>query len=600
MIDRVREVESDVHASTLCDLQAHGPGAFHRRRRARAAGADPVRDSPIPFWPSAPHGGLLDHEHDRVGTMNPFSERRKPLAAIAITAGIVLLMAACGSTRTGTVAQPVSAPATPVPGSADNTAKLIAAVAAYLDAQATAPKKDPGLDEISRRSLRRALAEARAEVAAAKQQQAAERPAASSIGVRPVLTAPSESRTRQDENRISYDKSGGATDVGVTRDSIKLGSINMHGMALANVVTEPVYRGTLATIASINDRGGVLGRRLSQVDCDDGAGEVSRAKVCLKKLVDEDRIFSLITAQDWATASIHDDLHLFGLPYVGSWAYSQTEWQDPFMFPTHMSMIHEAMAGGNWVRHAVHPKTYGLLCLTSPEMQLACTQVQHILDASGSRMVKKVDVAISETSMSAYVLAFRGANPEHIVHYVINPATVIKFMIEAAQQGYYPPKGISGNHLAGEAVGSFIGQWPINRYWVNTTYRLWGADFMATMERYSRSNVGFTHHIVQAGYVGVNMFAEAAREVGPNLTRGRLMAALGNGQVWKTDSDMDQQFSYTPSERRGSYDDQTWSRGDAEGREFMYKYTGTNTTAKPDGSPSGWELADQGVIHTYE
>jgi ABC-type branched-subunit amino acid transport system substrate-binding protein len=342
----------------------------------------------------------------------------------------------------------------------------------------------------------------------------------------------------------------------------------------------------------------VLGRRLSQIDCDDGPGEVSRAKACLKRLVGQDHIFSMISSIDWATASIHDDLHQYGLPYVGSWAYSQTEWQDPYMFPTHMSMIHEAMAGANWVRNVIHPKTYGLLCLTSPEMQLACSQVRQILDASGSKMVKKVDVAISETSMSAYVLAFRAANPDHIIHYVINPATVVKFMIEAAQQGYFPPHGVSGNHLAGEAVGSFIGQWPVGRYWVNTTYRLWGADFMATMERYSRSNVGFTHHIVQAAYVGVNMFAEAAREVGPNLTRERLMAALGNGQVWRTDADMDQKFSYTPAERGGAYGSQTWSDEDAQGREFMYKYTSTNTTAKPDGSPSGWELADQGVIHT--
>jgi hypothetical protein len=231
-------------------------------------------------------------------------------------------------------------------------------------------------------------------------------------------------------------------------------------------------------------------------------------------------------------------------------------------------------------------------------MQLACSQVQHIMDASGARMVKKVDVAISETSMSAQVLAFRAASPEHIIHYTINSATLVKFMVEAAQQGYYPPKGVSGNHMAAEALGSFIGDWPAGRYWSNTTYRLWGPEFIATMERYSRANVGFTHHIVQAAYVGVNMFAEAARQVGPNLTRQRLMAALGNGQVWKTDTAMDQKFSYQPAERGGSYADQTWSKDQAQGREFMYKYTSSNTVSKPDGSPSGWDLADQGVIHT--
>lgn len=130
------------------------------------------------------------------------------------------------------------------------------------------------------------------------------------------------------------------------------------------------------------------------------------------------------------------------------------------MFPVHTSMIHESMAGANWVRDTIKPKTYGLLCLTSPEMQLACDQVQEILDAAGMKMVKKVDVGISETSMSAQILALRAANPDHIVHYVINAATMAKFMIEAKQQDYYPPMGISGNHLAAEVLGSIFGQHP--------------------------------------------------------------------------------------------------------------------------------------------
>jgi hypothetical protein len=292
---------------------------------------------------------------------------------------------------------------------------------------------------------------------------------------------------------------------------------------------------------------------------------------------------------------VHDDLHQFGLPAFGEWAYSQTEWQDPYMFPTHMSMIHEAMAGAHWAANVIHPKTYGLICLTSPEMQLACNQVQKILDATGAKMVKRADVSISETSMSAYVLAFRAANPEHIIHYVINPATMAKFMVEAAQQGYYPPKGISGNHLAAEVLGSLFGKWPTGRYWTNTTYKLWGPEFIATMNKYARGNAGTNHHIVQAAYTGVNIFARAAKAVGPNLTRQRVMAEENNGTVWQADSSLDQRFSYVQSERTGD----NWSSDMGQGREFMYKYTSTNTVANPDGSPSGFAPDDQQfVIYT--
>ena len=192
----------------------------------------------------------------------------------------------------------------------------------------------------------------------------------------------------------------------------------------------------------------------------------------------------------------------------------------------------------------------------------------------------------------------RAANPDHIVHYTVNPATTAKFMIEAGQQGYFPPKGMSGNHTATEIIGSILGKWPAGREWTNTTYRLWGSEYMATMNKYARAQMrGVNHHITQAGYVALNMFAAAAKAVGPNLTRDRLMAQLGNGTVWASDSSLDQKWSYVPAERAG--DD--WHHDWGQGREFMYKYTSTNTVSNPDGSPNGLEPdPTQFVIYTWK
>jgi hypothetical protein len=513
--------------------------------------------------------------------------RSRVVLAAPIVFSVALLVSACGGGTGATVAQQPVGPARPAAPAAP------APVAAPAAAQPAAPRVNTAAAPVSKSNdaAGRAVATVRSEPvtkpAKAGASAATER-TTSATGRRTAVAA---------ANQAAYEQKNGATDVGVTKDQIKLGSINMHGMALGNVVTEPVVRGNLGATAAINDRGGVLGRRLVISDCDDGPGEVSRAKSCIKKLVGQDHIFSMITGIDWATASIHDDLKQYHMPYVGAWAYSQTEWQDPFMFPTHMSMIHEAMAGAHWAVNVIHPKTYGLICLTSPEMQLACNQVQQVVDASGAKMVKRANVSISETSMSAYVLAFRAANPEHIIHYVINPATVVKFMVEAEQQGYFPPKGISGNHLAAEALGSFFGKWPVGRYWTNTTYKLWGAEFIATMDKYARGNTGFNHHIVQAGYVAVNIFAQAAKAVGPNLTRDRLMAEIGNGTVWAADADLDQRFSYAQSERTGT----NWNHNYGQGREFIYKYVNVNTRANPDGSANGWELdPGQGVIYTWK
>src|SRR5882757_6626470 len=520
--------------------------------------------------------------------------------AVPVIASLALVLAACGgvSNSAQNVAQqpgtPVTdaAPAAPSTTGADTAAKAAPATdTGTAAAPAAAPAKSATKAKAATAVAPKA-AKAGSATKAVTAPKAAAGTATESDGKHSIDTA-----AQAAENEKIAASKDGATDIGVTKDSIKFGTVNMHGMALGNVLITPMVNGVRAALSAINDRGGVLGRRMSIIDCDDGPGEVARSKACIKKLVGQDHIFAFLTYSTWSSASIHDDLKQYQVPAVGVWAYSQTEWQDPFMFPTHMSMIHEAMAGAHWAANVVKPQTYGLICLTSPEMQLACNQVAKIMDASGSKLVKRADVSISETSMSSYVLAFRAANPDHIIHYVINPSTMAKFMVEAAQQGYYPSKGISGNHLAAEVLGSIFGKWPTGRYWTNTTYKLWGPEFMATMNKYARGNRGTNHHIVQAGYVGANVFAAAAKAIGPNLTRQRLMQQLGNGDVYAADSSLDQRFSWAQSERSGD----NWDHNMGQGREFMYGYTSTNTVSNPDGSPNGFAPDDhQFVIYTWK
>jgi ABC-type branched-subunit amino acid transport system substrate-binding protein len=502
--------------------------------------------------------------------------KRSALTALPIVVSSALILTACGggaSTSSSAVAQaPASSAAAPAPApiAAQARAAGTGATASVIKSTAAAPVV----------KTKTAKSPARAAKAAPAQRAVSSSPEAQRTvgGLRAI-----DSTAQAADNAGIAEAKGGVTDIGVDKGQIKLGIVTSHGLALANLLMTPFLNGVRGTVMAINDRGGILGRRMVMIDCDDGTGEVSRSKACVKKMVVQDKIFSLLGYMSWGTASIHDDLAQNHLPLVGTWAYSQTEWQDPYMFPTHMSMIHEAMAGAHWAADVIHPKTYGLVCLTSPEMQLACNEVRKIMDASGSTLVKRADLSISETSMSAYILAFRAANPDHIIHYVINPATMAKFMVEAAQQGYYPPLGISGNHLAAEVLGALIGKWPVGRYWTNTTYKLWGPEFMAIMAKYARGNLGLNHHIVQAGYFGALEFERAAKAVGPNLTRLRLMAQLDNGDVYAMDSSLDQRFAYTPTERAGN----NWSHDWGQNREFMYEYTSTNTVANPDGSASG-------------
>ena len=73
------------------------------------------------------------------------------------------------------------------------------------------------------------------------------------------------------------------------------------------------------------------------------------------------------------------------------------------------------------------------------------------------------------------------------------------------------------------------------------------------------------------------------------------MAQLSNGDVYATDSSLDQKFSWAQTERTGT----NWSSENGQGREFMYKYETNNTVSNPDGTPNGWAPdKDQFILHT--
>ena len=368
----------------------------------------------------------------------------------------------------------------------------------------------------------------------------------------------------------------------MTATEIKFGGIQMHGMPLGNLLVDPQVRGDTAALNAINDSGGIYGRKLRYIDCDDGPGETSRAKACMKKLVEQDQIFALLTSVTWSSIPItNDDLERTQTPWIGAWSYGFVEWTNPWSLPSHMSMMSESNAGAEWVRDVIKPKKFGLICLNAPEMQRSCQNVNNVLTAAGAKMVKKVDVSLTPGDLSGEVIAMRAAEPDHIIHYVINPASIAKFVVDATQQQYWPPKGMSGNHLAAEILGEIFGDWPVNRYWTNTTYKLWGPDFMATMKKYAPNNQGMNHHIVQAGFAAANFAADALRRIGPQPTRAKLMRLVHTpGTFWQTDAGLDQKFFWSAGDR--------FNPASGGRREFIYKYTSSNTVANPDSSPHGF------------
>jgi ABC-type branched-subunit amino acid transport system substrate-binding protein len=319
---------------------------------------------------------------------------------------------------------------------------------------------------------------------------------------------------------------GGATDVGVTANSIKFGSISGNNTPLGNLISQPVTTAVFATMRAVNDSGGIFGRKMIIGDCDD-SGDVTRFRSCYRKLIDEAKVFSFITSVTWGTGEVHGDLARDKVPWIGSWGFYTSEWKDPWMFPVHLSTVTEARADAIWVRDIVKPKTVGILYLNTPEQQLAKAALHEILDPAKIEVVREIPQEIDTPDESSNVFSMRAANPDHIIHFSW-PPPMIKFIVDSAQQGYWPKMGISGNHLIGEQVGRLIGDWATQGMFSITSYKLWGAgdEYQAIMDKYAPQMKKMHHHQTQSGYVGVKITADAAKAVGPNLTRDNIMKVL--------------------------------------------------------------------------
>src|SRR5439155_19944784 len=102
-------------------------------------------------------------------------------------------------------------------------------------------------------------------------------------------------------------KANYASDKGVPADTIRIGTINMTsatrslGPAIAGVQEQNLD----AAVKYVNRNGGVAGRHLQLVTCDDG-GDIARGRACYEKL--KGNVFALVPSVTWITDVIHDRL----------------------------------------------------------------------------------------------------------------------------------------------------------------------------------------------------------------------------------------------------------------------------------------------------
>ena len=508
---------------------------------------------------------------------------------VALAAAGALLLGACGggSDKDKTSSAQPAAPsqteaAAPSPEAAQPSAETPAGdQAAAPTAEASAPTASTPAGGGASASAKgtsggsKTAAEAgKAGTASSPSSPAAKSAAAAASGGSSIPSTPTPAPAPKEGN-------GGATDRGVTADEVKFGGIMMYGwLGLAEQVWEPITREQRVLFKIVNDNGGIYGRKLTYIDCDDGPGDPARTRACYKKLVEQDKIFAMSAGCSLSEDQYQADLKRDQIPAFSPCSLYEVEWANPYSFPIHMDMRQEGAATALWAVATKKPKTYGVLCLNIPDSQGACDNVEKQMNKAGAKQVFKRTYRSGTPDMSGDVLAARAANPDIIFDYSIDAFVGARFYIDSHQQDYWPPMGIVANHKTIEPLGGIIGDYPAKKgYWNNTTYLLWGPDHIAWQRKFVPANKGLSHHVLQGQWFGTNAMIECMQRIGPNLTRPRLMECM-NSQRWETGPGLGQSVMWSAGNR---YSEDTVNR-----KEYVYKYVSTETQSNDDGKTTGW------------
>ena len=336
-----------------------------------------------------------------------------------------------------------------------------------------------------------------------------------------------------------------ASDVGVTATQINIGIINIASAnrSLGPPIALASQRMTDATVRYINDNGGVAGRKVNLLTCDDG-GDVTRARACYEKL--KTQVFAFVPSETFVTDVIHDTLAKDKVPWM-TWGWFKSEYTDPYMFPCHANGMREASNVAKWIANNTRPQTVGILYLNVSEDIAAADVAAAVFQQHNIKVVQRIGQEWDSPDESQHVLAMRVANPDAIVSFSW-PAPVAKFFHDAQGQNWSPPKGFFANHLTGDpGYGPIFGDYikghvttitswvvpgaqgqtaadenlPGLKFWEMLTNRYTGYDIVGFHLKYAMG-----HHITQSTIACTKIFGDVVKTLGPNLTRARFIQAL--------------------------------------------------------------------------
>lgn len=328
-------------------------------------------------------------------------------------------------------------------------------------------------------------------------------------------------------------RNGGATDIGVSATEIKLASTVVLSGPGATFLGGSVT-GMQAVINKVNRQGGVCGRRLSLTVRDDG-WDKNTGRIYLQNFIEEGYFaLPVVPSSEGLTAAIEaGDISRARIPVVGTDGMLIEQYRDPWVWPVATATIStmRIMAKYAYVKGA---RSFGIVYDNRYRFgkEGADAFRAYVSKLSGASLKAFVGIEPAQGSYGSEIDRFNGdCNPCDMVAYLLEPGTAETWMngrpnrgrvLTSGAQTLFNRRFASNCHKTCQGMVVWTGYTPPIDALASQPEIAKFVDDVRAVDRSADVENAF----LEGAYLGMSVFVEALRRVGPNLTRNALRAVM--------------------------------------------------------------------------
>jgi ABC-type branched-subunit amino acid transport system substrate-binding protein len=344
--------------------------------------------------------------------------------------------------------------------------------------------------------------------------------------------SPAEAKSLQ----CAAGRNGGETDTGVSGREIKLAApVVLSGPGKSFLGDSP--KAMQAVVQKVNKAGGVCGRILRLTLRDDG-WDAATGQDFIRNWIREG-MFGLPvvpSSEGLGSAIKAGDISKAGIPVVGSDGMRIDQYEDPWVWPVATATISSMRILAKYAYEVKGARTFGVVWDNRYKFGVEGAKAfrDYIGSLPGAKLKADVGIEPTQSSYNSEIQKFNGDCGQagcDLVALLLVPSTAEVWVAGNPQQGNKITSG--AQTLFNRRFAENCKSWCNGMYvWTGYTPPIGPLASVPGVAEYVRDvkaqdpTVDETNAFLEGAYLGMSVFVDALKRVGPNLTRGGLQQTL--------------------------------------------------------------------------